>query len=94
MLHWLVMKQLLIAVLGLSVTLGAQGKEEDRLRACATVLKEIINIQLHDNVKARSLNNELNNEHVHADGVRIRSQVETYNFLHSKIEEPIEISSD
>jgi lipid-binding SYLF domain-containing protein len=38
------MKKLLIAVLGLSVTLGAQGKEEDRLRACATVLKEIINI--------------------------------------------------
>ena len=38
------MKNLLIALLGLSVTLGAQGKEEDRLRACATVLKEIINI--------------------------------------------------
>ena len=38
------MKKLLIAVLGLSVTLGAQGKEEDRLRACATVLKEIVNI--------------------------------------------------
>lgn len=38
------MKKLLIAVLGLSVTLGAQGKEEDRLRACATVLKEIIDI--------------------------------------------------
>jgi lipid-binding SYLF domain-containing protein len=36
------MKQLLIAVLGLSVTLGAQGKEEDRLRACATVVKEIL----------------------------------------------------
>jgi len=26
------------------VTLGAQGKEEDRLRACATVLKEIVNM--------------------------------------------------
>jgi lipid-binding SYLF domain-containing protein len=38
------MKKLLIVVLGLSVTLGAQGKEEDRLRACATVLNEIINI--------------------------------------------------
>jgi lipid-binding SYLF domain-containing protein len=36
------MKQLLIAVLGLSVTLGAQGKEEDRLRASATVVKEIL----------------------------------------------------
>ena len=31
-------------MLGLSVSLGAQGKEEDRLRACATVLKEIIDI--------------------------------------------------
>jgi lipid-binding SYLF domain-containing protein len=38
------MKKLLIALLGVSVTLGAQGKEEDRLRACATVLKEIIDI--------------------------------------------------
>ncbi len=38
------MKKLVIVVLGLSVGLGAQGKEEDRLRACATVLKEIINI--------------------------------------------------
>lgn len=38
------MKQLVIAFLGLSVALGAQGKEEDRLRACATVLKEIIGI--------------------------------------------------
>ena len=38
------MKKVLIAVLGLSVSLGAQGKEEDRLRACATVLKEIIDI--------------------------------------------------
>lgn len=36
------MKKLLIAVLGLTVTLGAQGKEEDRLRACATVLEDII----------------------------------------------------
>jgi SH3 domain-containing YSC84-like protein 1 len=38
------MKKIVIVLLGLSVTLGAQGKEEDRLRACATVLKEIINI--------------------------------------------------
>jgi lipid-binding SYLF domain-containing protein len=38
------MKKVLIAALGLSVSLGAQGKEEDRLRACATVLKEIVNI--------------------------------------------------
>src|SRR6476660_7221730 len=38
------MKKLAIVLLGFSVTLSAQGKEEDRLRACATVLKEIINI--------------------------------------------------
>ena len=38
------MKKIAIVLLGLSVTLGAQGKEEDRLRECATVLKEIINI--------------------------------------------------
>lgn len=38
------MKKVLVALLGLSVSLGAQGKEEDRLRACATVLKEIIDI--------------------------------------------------
>jgi lipid-binding SYLF domain-containing protein len=38
------MKHALIAFLALSTTLAAQGKEEDRLRACATVLKEILNI--------------------------------------------------
>ncbi len=38
------MKKIVIALLGLTVTLGAQGKEEDRLRACATVLKEIMDI--------------------------------------------------
>jgi polyphosphate kinase len=57
-------------------------------------LKEIINIQLHDNVKGRLLNNELTNEYVQADGVQIRSQVETYNYLHNKIVTSIEVSSD
>src|SRR5580765_1908700 len=38
------MKKLVIVLLGLTVSLGAQGKQEDRLRECATVLKEIINI--------------------------------------------------
>jgi polyphosphate kinase len=56
-------------------------------------LKDIINIQLHDNVKARWLNNQLSNEYVQADGVQIRSQIETYHYLKNKIEEPIEISS-
>jgi polyphosphate kinase len=56
-------------------------------------LKDIINIQLHDNVKARWLNNSLTNDYVEADGVQVRSQVETYNYLHNKIEEPVETSS-
>jgi polyphosphate kinase len=56
-------------------------------------IKDIINIQLKDNVKARWLNNELTNEYVQANGVLIRAQEETYNYLHNKIEEPIEISS-
>ena len=57
-------------------------------------LKDIINIQLRDNVKARWLNNALTNDYVDADGVQVRSQVETYNYLHNKIGEPIEISSN
>ena len=56
-------------------------------------LKDIINIQLHDNVKARWLNNALTNDYVEADGIQVRSQVETYNYLHNKIEQPVEISS-
>src|SRR5829696_7213477 len=39
------MKKLpLVVFLAASIALGAQGKEEDRLRACATVLKEIVGI--------------------------------------------------
>ena len=38
------MKRVLIAVLALSTTLAAQGKEEDRLRMCGTVMKEVLNI--------------------------------------------------
>jgi hypothetical protein len=30
---------------------------------------------------------------VEADGVQIRSQEETYNYLHNKIKQPVEISS-
>lgn len=56
-------------------------------------LKDIINIQLHDNVKARWLNNALTNDYIEADGVQVRSQEETYNYLHNKIEETVEISS-
>lgn len=38
------MKRLLIATLALSTTLSAQGKQEDRLRMCGTVMKEVLNI--------------------------------------------------
>jgi lipid-binding SYLF domain-containing protein len=38
------MNKLAIVLLAATVSLGAQGKEEDRLRACATVVTEILNI--------------------------------------------------
>src|SRR4051812_30952859 len=38
------MKRTLIAGLALSATLSAQGKQEDRLRLCGTVMKEILDI--------------------------------------------------
>jgi polyphosphate kinase len=57
-------------------------------------LKDILNIQLHDNVKARWLNNELSNEYVRTEDELIRSQVETYNYLHQKNLVPVEISSN
>jgi len=48
-------------------------------------LKEILNIQLGDNVKARILDNHLSNEYVSTDGSKkIRSQIETYNYLLKK----------
>ncbi len=47
------------------------------------VMKNILNIQLSDNVKARVLNNDLNNEYVKAgeNNKRIRSQIDTFNYL-------------
>jgi polyphosphate kinase len=56
-------------------------------------LIEIINIQLRDSVKARKLDNQLSNDYVPPDGEYIRSQVETFNFLKSKIDKPLEVSS-
>ena len=47
-------------------------------------LKDILNIQLQDNIKGRWLDNELSNEYVHTTKKKIRSQVETYNYLHKK----------
>ena len=57
-------------------------------------LKDILNIQLQDNVKARWLDNELNNEYVKTTRKKIRSQVETYNYLYKKTLTPSEIGSN
>src|SRR4051812_16121771 len=38
------MRQLIVIVFALGITLGAQGKEEDRLRGCATVIKEVLDM--------------------------------------------------
>ena len=48
-------------------------------------LKEILDIQLSDNVKARWLDNELLNRYKRDnEEVKIRSQIEIYNYLHQK----------
>ncbi len=47
-------------------------------------LKDILDIQLRDNVKARLLSNNLNNEYVPTKGKQVRSQIETYQYLLSK----------
>lgn len=45
-------------------------------------LKDILEIQLSDNVKARILDNELSNRYVQADGTKkVRSQIRIYNYL-------------
>ena len=49
-------------------------------------LKDIIQIQLKDNIKARILDNELANQYVNPRNTKkIRSQVETYNYLYRKL---------
>lgn len=48
-------------------------------------IKDILNIQLNDNVKARILDNHLNNEYVNPRNTKkVRSQIETYNYLIKK----------
>jgi polyphosphate kinase len=48
-------------------------------------ISDIINIQLSDNVKARILDNDLSNQYVNPrNKTKVRSQVETYNYLHNK----------
>jgi polyphosphate kinase len=49
-------------------------------------LKEIIHIQLRDNIKARQLNNDLNNQYLNPrNTAKVRSQIDTYNYLHQKL---------
>jgi len=58
-------------------------------------LKDILNIQLSDNVKARILDNELSNVYVENESTkRIRSQIETYNYLLKKKYTPDEIGGN
>jgi polyphosphate kinase len=58
-------------------------------------LKEILAIQLADNVKARVLDNELSNQYVENDNTKkIRSQIETYNYLLKKKYDPVETGSN
>ena len=58
-------------------------------------LKDIIHIQLRDNVKARILNNDLSNNYVPSAGKKkVRSQIEMYHYLHSKIPKVSEVSSN
>jgi polyphosphate kinase len=56
-------------------------------------LIDMLNIQLEDNVKARRLDNELSNDYVRTEKKKIRSQVETYKFLHKKTLTQIETGS-
>lgn len=57
-------------------------------------IKDILNIQLEDNVKARVLNNELSNRYVQSDlEANVRSQMETYHYLYNKTLVNVETSS-
>ncbi|SFI53453.1 polyphosphate kinase 1 [Halpernia frigidisoli] len=47
-------------------------------------LKNILEIQLKDNVKARILDNKLKNKYVDSEGEKFRSQIETYHYLRNK----------
>ncbi len=63
-------------------------------KALCAELKDILDIQLHDDVKARILDNALHNNYVSSAGKkRIRAQIETYNYLHKKMK-PVEARSD
>ena len=50
-------------------------------------LIDILEIQLRDNVKARWLDNELQNEYVKPGKIKVRSQVDIYQYLFNKTKE-------
>lgn len=50
-------------------------------------LKDILELQLKDNVKARILDNEMSNQYINPrNNTKVRSQVSTYNYLRRKKE--------
>ncbi len=56
-------------------------------------LKDYLKIQLNDNIKARILDNQLQNKYAHKKGKRVRSQIELYEYLHQKMLKQIETGS-
>jgi len=56
-------------------------------------IKDILEIQLNDNVKARRLNNELSNDYINTGRKKIRSQVETYKYLYKKTQTPVNVET-
>ena len=50
-------------------------------------IKDLLEIQLKDNVKARILDNKLRNKYVKKDGTEFRSQIEIYKYLKNKADE-------
>ncbi|MEO6355929.1 MAG: polyphosphate kinase 1, partial [Ferruginibacter sp.] len=49
-------------------------------------LKDILQIQLSDNIKARKLDNDLSNQYINPRNTKkIRSQVDIYNYLYRKL---------
>jgi polyphosphate kinase len=58
-------------------------------RSIQQELKDILDIQLSDNVKARWLDNELSNKYKRdRSQKKVRSQIEIYSYLHQKIIKP------
>jgi polyphosphate kinase len=54
-------------------------------------LKDILDIQLADNVKARWLDNGLQNNYVRDDREKVRSQIDIHNYLSQKAV-PVEVT--